>query len=919
MFKKFICLIIIIIMSICLLNAQDESPTIEVETEIQSGIKVESLTKKGNAKKVLYREKVFDYFIEPFYQRNYFNVTPDVQVISTVNFYEKYQVTTELGFSYFLNNYMLFSDKYSAVNYEYENYTWQPCFIRNNYLGSYFMKFETLNDDDINTAVSFGRINPEYTPLTFKKKHNGLMCEIFDEETKLILTGAQLKNFNNTKKYLFSSRLETEKFGIGRLGVNFVNSWYDMKPDDKFKDTDYYHKRKAGGAALYLKFKDKTPWDREGSQLKNLKIEIKYDTSTNYIFLDEFTAGSVTETKYFFDVYGKSDYKGDVRYADFNGYFIYRIIIPENIKSIRITSEVAGDYAVEYSYDNKNYTLFDSNEGVIDTDLFQISSKEFFLMEDISAQTYVYLEIRDDTPVDGYGGDLYKIEYYEDGKLKTTFSPSDEQGSDDLKYLYKDFYSTYGVDNGVGHRFADGDQYFIYRFPVSSGTKNIKFRMLLKNDFKVCAYLDGFEDEANILHSAGQEKGGANEGYYEISLDSYQYIYDETYVSKSQKVIGVDYKFKLFDIDFYVEMNKFIDERIYANQDTKYKSQYAFITRAEKSIKKHKIKVSSKYYRIEPDYNLKNFVDDNDDEDQYKDDLEPFHVEKKYLNYDPNLDVYNYNKNFTEVYDDSPDYTYQWNINDISYLSCDQQGFDISFEKNKLFNMLKTELYYFKVNQISEEKTSDKIVYKLKYLEPVPGDSYLDNEYRLEYIKDNRDFSKNNNNLKNFFKCIYNYWGLRNINWQFGINQIYFNKNLDYQTADLTSEFLNSLKYTIHIIEKDFTIAPIYMVKFYRHFRYSPDYSFFIDLTQHFLGGDINYKFLKNFKSYFIYRVIYNDDKFRSTENNFLHIMELAIIHTGKWFFKTGCNYSAQNFIPENSQSRNWETFRIFGEVRSYF
>ena len=103
----------------------------------------------------------------------------------------------------------------------------------------------------------------------------------------------------------------------------------------------------------------------------------------------------------------------------------------------------------------------------------------------------------------------------------------------------------------------------------------------------------------------------SNEGYYEISLDSYQYIYEETYVSKSQKVIGIDYKFKIFDTDFYVEMNKFIDERIYANQDIKYKSQYAFIARAEKSIQKHQIKVNAKYYKIEPDYNLKDFVDDN--------------------------------------------------------------------------------------------------------------------------------------------------------------------------------------------------------------------------------------------------------------------------------------------------------------------
>lgn len=921
MLKMLLKILLCLLICTQMLIAQEEDPEarLETETAVQSGVRVESFTKKGVPKKVLYREKVFDYFIESYYQKNYLNIIPDLQVLNTINFYEKYQLTTELGFSYFMNNYMLYADRYSMANYDFESYNWHHSLLQEKYLGSYKIKFETLYDDeDLNTAVSLGRIHPEYTPLTFRKKHNGVMWELFDEETRLILTGSQLKNFKNTKKYLFSSRLETDRLGIGTLGVNYVNSWYDINKLEHQEGSDYYQNREAGGAALYIKVSDATSEDQNGARLQKMKFEVKYSDTAEYVQLDEFSIGSEEEEKYLFDVNGRSFEKDYVRYADFNGYSIYRIILPENVTKIRVSADIAGDYLMEYSFDNQSYKYLKANEGRIESFIYQNVSEEIALIDNIPASTYVYLEISDDNTENGYGGDLYKVEYYEDNQLKTVFSPNDSSDSDESRYLYKDFYSVYKVDNGSGHRFVDGDGYFIYRFPVSAGTKSVKFRLLLKNDFKVRAYLEGEEDQANILHSKGEEKLGLNEGYYEISLDSYDNIYENTYVSKSKKVIGIDYKVRVFDINLYAELDKYIDEQIRANREVQYKDQYAYLLRAEKSFKKAQIKMIGKYFRIDPEYDLDEFVDDNDDQDQFTDELEPFHEEKKYLNYDPNMDIYNYNYNFVEKYDDKPDYTYQWNIADVSYLSYDQQGYDISLEKSKLFNHFDTGLYYFKVDQISQDLNSDKVVYKLKYTNPVPKDSYLDNEYRLEYIKDERALSKNDNNLKNFFKFLYSYWGIKNIYWQFGANQVYFNRHIDLEATDLTTEFLSSLKYTIPII-KDLTVAPMYMIKFYRYSRFAPDYQIFSDLHQHFAGGDINYKFWENFIPYYIYRLVYTDDKKSPSENNFLHIMEMGISHPGKWFFKIGCKYTAQQFIPEVSQDRDWNTFRIFAEARTYF
>ncbi|MDD5066038.1 MAG: hypothetical protein PHF84_03220, partial [bacterium] len=90
-------------------------------------------------------------------------------------------------------------------------------------------------------------------------------------------------------------------------------------------------------------------------------------------------------------------------------------------------------------------------------------------------------------------------------------------------------------------------------------------------------------------------------------------------------------------------------------------------------------------------------------------------------------------------------------------------------------------------------------------------------------------------------------------------------------------------------------------------------------LTQHFLGADVNYKFLGSFAPYGIYRVIFTDDRLSPGNNNFLHILEIGISRTGPLFFKAGCNYTWQKFNDEENKFRNWNTFRIFSEVRSYF
>lgn len=917
-------LCLLFISAVCRLegaDGEDDGEGIRMSgTMLQAGLRMESMTKKGTPRKVIYREKVFDYFIEPFYPRAAFNLIPDAKFITGLDLGSNARLSTELGFSYFLNDYMVYNKEYSAANYDYPSWAWHPTLTGGQYLASGLVKFETLNEDEeLNATVQAGRIYPEYTPLTLKKRHNGLMAEISGENAKLFLTGSRLADYGNAQKYLFSSRLELDNREFGGLGISFVNSWYRTGRLEEFRETEYYRSRESGGAALYLKFSDRSPWDKSGANLRRLRIEADFDgAATNYTLLDDFSPGSAPEKKYLFESSGLSQMKGEVRYADLSGFFIYRIILPDRAKSIRVTSEIAGDYRIDTSLDGRKYTLLSASENPDDTASFQTVSGAVALWDVPSSDSYVYLKVADETPADGYGGVLFKIEFYEDDRLSLSFEPSSESGSDESRYLYRDYYSVQRTENGSGIRLADGSGYFIYRFPVRAGTGNIRFRMLLKNDFRVTAYQEGQESRSQVLSSQGRETEGMNLGYYDLCLSSYQDIYDNASVPLSRKVLGLDYRLKILGADLYLEADMLLAENMKSSMEKEVKKEFAFLARVEKNFSAGGVKIKAQVHRIGAGYDVTEFVDENDDADQYVNELEPFTSERQYVNYDPLLDPYNENRNFMESFSVRPVITYAWSIDETAYLGMDQQGVNLALEKERLFSHFRTGLYYVLTEELGEPRAGQKVVYKLKFTEPFPRDSALDNEYRLEYIRDDRSVSANADNLKNFFKFIYTYYGLKNLNWQIGVNQIYVNKDLEREKTDLTAEFLNSLKYTIPVFN-DLIVEPAYMVKFYRYFQFAPDHETHSRLIQHFLGGDVNYRFLKDFSAYGIYRVLYTDDRLYPANNNFLHIAELGLSRPGKVFFRTGCNYTVQFFIDRASRTRDWETLRLFSEVRSYF
>jgi len=95
----------------------------------------------------------------------------------------------------------------------------------------------------------------------------------------------------------------------------------------------------------------------------------------------------------------------------------------------------------------------------------------------------VYLRFDDAFPKDGWGPAVHEVTVKADGQTVASFvagTPEEEP------YLYDRQNSQVSSGQG-GHRFADNDRYFVYKFPVPAGTKQLTASVNMWNEYKVSA------------------------------------------------------------------------------------------------------------------------------------------------------------------------------------------------------------------------------------------------------------------------------------------------------------------------------------------------------------------------------------------------------------------------------------------------
>lgn len=107
--------------------------------------------------------------------------------------------------------------------------------------------------------------------------------------------------------------------------------------------------------------------------------------------------------------------------------------------------------------------------------------RTFDLSQELTGQDGVYLRFQDSLGDDGWGGSVGSVVVKADGTQIASFTPGTDA---ETPYLFDGLNSALGGD---ANRFADGGNYFIYRFTAPAGAKQLLVEVDLWNQYLVTA------------------------------------------------------------------------------------------------------------------------------------------------------------------------------------------------------------------------------------------------------------------------------------------------------------------------------------------------------------------------------------------------------------------------------------------------
>ena len=167
---------------------------------------------------------------------------------------------------------------------------------------------------------------------------------------------------------------------LPHIGISYVNKYftnYDLtrtsNPFEGIVDHD-------PPTYLYVRFSDGSPENFDGAKLFWIELYVNDQLEYNFAAGRE-PAGVLIDP-------GESLADGQSRWIDGKGSFIYQFYMPNSseIDSARFRVDIANDYVVELSTDNKNYRTVLSAEGNI-TDISNRGWREFYYGESIGEST----------------------------------------------------------------------------------------------------------------------------------------------------------------------------------------------------------------------------------------------------------------------------------------------------------------------------------------------------------------------------------------------------------------------------------------------------------------------------------------------------------------------------------------------------
>lgn len=763
---------------------------------------------------------------------------------------------------------------------------------------AFVISLETLQNSTrkMRHKVTLGKIHPQYSSFTFNKRHNGIMWEGEKGKLKFTATGSRIKHFNETSEYLASGRGEY-KSDYGKFGISCILDRYDTKSVSSGDNTLYGH-RDGRTPAVYIKVQDRTPHDYWGAKLWNVTVQQISDGQTNAYA--QFEPGKEGEAFYLFDVHGNYMVHEGLRRADENGYFIYRFPLNSSMDALKFIMHISQDYSISISYDGINYKTVAEGEGQNDDN----KGDEVFyanILSKVETATFVDITISDDSPGDGWGGDLYKLEYYEDDQLKIAFSPDESPDSTESLYLY-DEQSSYGE----GHRYADEPTaYFTYRLPVSAGVTKMKLRLDIQQDYKISIKMNGVEKK--VIHAPGNEKSGANREFITVELNSYDELYKNTYIRSGTTVVGFDYTTKIWDTELKGEFARSIEHRIYCGGKREDKGYNAWYFNLDRKIKFLESKIHTEYFYVNPYYDASVAVDDNDDNDALIDELEPYEVSFPRLEYEILKDKDNNNINDEDEDNTEPDYKYR----------LDQQGY-VVHTTSKLLRDLTGHLHYNETEEISTTKIGQKMGSELEFLKTIRKYTSLIGRYKIYYIKDKRTKSQNPKNIKNYFKTLVYHSGIKPFDLGLGMERLRINRHLINRTTDMDSEIVTKVRCNLFPVNR-VRVMPLFQIRFLRFMRVDPDYEMTSEYNEYMPGILLEYTINKKAKAYANYRYVYVDDIKYPLSEHWRNLFEIGVESFSDILIRAFYRFNEMIHLNRSRKADDWKSGQFYSEIKFWF
>lgn len=341
-------------------------------------------------------------------------------------------------------------------------------------------------------------------------------------------------------------------------GVFAADSWGDGT-------TGYYSvSRYVANDYLYVKFADQTPEDGNGTSVTVLGMtRAKKILNTVLSFDNDKITVDVTDDWQLFENNGSVvNFADKYRFADMTATFTYKIAVPDT-KSMYMQTETGNGRKIEVSADNENWTtLLDETLSPAKLPETWENGGSFVLDKYLSGE-FVYLRFGDNTPDDGFGGWVKKLEFI---KTPAAYTIELSEGTtavsvtDDTK-LYRNGFSLKGANN----RFADERRYFVYRvkLPLNADKYDIVMKADCEGDHRFIQLSSGDANYTTVLSQINSIFPNWSYGYPLNDYAGGEYVYIKFADEKTDDGFGSS----LTKLEFSVK-EKFVPHTIKLSGDS---------------------------------------------------------------------------------------------------------------------------------------------------------------------------------------------------------------------------------------------------------------------------------------------------------------------------------------------------------------